>query len=435
VDTAPSSQTSQAPVEPRGWKYFCRCRLKPWQEETLARVVELQAVAEWAFKHSVRHPGEELDKQELKDALNIHLKSAEDAARRRYRTRGNSQTIQKAMVNLYAAEAHLINFAPCTYVLGQMPSLLNHVQRHLSCDDPRRREFERTAKNLGIIITSYPDSGTARPAASDSDASESEHRPRNPDRIIEENRGRIVAAVRAAGSAGLREQSRISSFRNAVVATTVVMFILAVGIGILGVINPRVVPLCFEPEARGVVDVVCPLERSRVEVSQRSDSESQGQQISLARQGQEPSPQQGDQANPTPQEIDQTVAKTVQRADLLTVELVGLTAASIVVAAAIRHMRGSSEPYALPVALALLKLPTGAVTAFLGLLLMRGGFVPGLSALDTPAQILAWAATFGVAQQLFTRFVDQQAGNVLGTVRRGERSRRTPDQPEPSQSG
>jgi hypothetical protein len=37
---------------------------------------------------------------------------------------------------------------------------------------------------------------------------------------------------------------------------------------------------------------------------------------------------------------------------------------------------------------------------------MRGAFVPGLSALDTPAQILSWAIVFGYAQQLFTRFVD-----------------------------
>ena len=86
-------------------------------------------------------------------------------------------------------------------------------------------------------------------------------------------------------------------------------------------------------------------------------------------------------------------------------------------AAAIRGIRGSSEPYGLPVALAALKLPTGAVTAFLGLVLMRGQFVPGLSALDTPAQILAWALVFGYAQQLFTRLVDQQAHTVLGNVR------------------
>jgi hypothetical protein len=56
-------------------------------------------------------------------------------------------------------------------------------------------------------------------------------------------------------------------------------------------------------------------------------------------------------------------------------------------------------------------------TAFLGLLRMRGRFVPGLSALDTSAQILAWALVFGYAQQPFARLVDQQAHSVLDTVR------------------
>ncbi|SHN43661.1 hypothetical protein [Cryptosporangium aurantiacum] len=86
-------------------------------------------------------------------------------------------------------------------------------------------------------------------------------------------------------------------------------------------------------------------------------------------------------------------------------------------AVAIRGIRGSSEAVHLPVLLALLKLPTGAITAFLGLVLLRGQFVPGLSALDTPAQILAWALVFGYAQQLFTRFVDQQGHTVLESVR------------------
>jgi hypothetical protein len=48
---------------------------------------------------------------------------------------------------------------------------------------------------------------------------------------------------------------------------------------------------------------------------------------------------------------------------------------------------------------------------------MRGQFVPGLSALDSSAQILAWAALFGYAQQVFTRLVDQQAHSVLDRVR------------------
>jgi hypothetical protein len=49
-------------------------------------------------------------------------------------------------------------------------------------------------------------------------------------------------------------------------------------------------------------------------------------------------------------------------------------------------------------------------------MLMRGQFVPGLSALDTSAQILAWAVVFGYAQQLFTGLVDAQAQTVLDDV-------------------
>jgi hypothetical protein len=127
--------------------------------------------------------------------------------------------------------------------------------------------------------------------------------------------------------------------------------------------------------------------------------------------------QTGQQSGPAIPDVDDVVTRTAKPTDLLVIELVGLTAAAIAAAAAIRGIRGSSEPYGLPVALAALKLPTGAITAFLGLLLMRGQFIPGLSALDTSAQIIAWAIVFGYAQQLFTRFVDQQAHSVLGTVR------------------
>ena len=44
---------------------------------------------------------------------------------------------------------------------------------------------------------------------------------------------------------------------------------------------------------------------------------------------------------------------------------------------------------------------------------MRGEFIPGLSALDSSGQILAWAVLLGYSQQLLTRFVDQRAQTVL----------------------
>ena len=124
---------------------------------------------------------------------------------------------------------------------------------------------------------------------------------------------------------------------------------------------------------------------------------------------------------------DLVVEKTAKPPDLMVVELVGLIAAAVASAAAIRTIKGSSERYGIPLALAMLKLPTGAVTAFLGLMLMRGNFVPGLSALDSTAQILAWALVFGFAQELFTRLVDQQGHTVLNTVRASDIPK--PDKP------
>jgi len=115
--------------------------------------------------------------------------------------------------------------------------------------------------------------------------------------------------------------------------------------------------------------------------------------------------------------------KAAKPEDLMVVELVGLAAAAVAAAAAIRNIKGSSERYGLPLALAALKLPTGAMTAVLGLLLMRGQFVPGLTALDTTAQILAWALVFGFAQELFTHFVDQQGQTVLNSVRAADAGR------------
>ena len=99
--------------------------------------------------------------------------------------------------------------------------------------------------------------------------------------------------------------------------------------------------------------------------------------------------------------------------DILLVEFVGLLAAALAAALAIRHVRGTSDPYSIPLALAFLKLPTGALTALLGLVLIRAGLVPGIDSLDSSAEVIAWALVFGYAQQLFTGVVDRQARSVL----------------------
>ncbi|MEA2311811.1 MAG: hypothetical protein QOE28_1779 [Solirubrobacteraceae bacterium] len=189
----------------------------------------------------------------------------------------------------------------------------------------------------------------------------------------------LVAVTRAASSEARREVARVRSFRNVLLVTALVLLLLVGGLAVVGIAAPDAIPLCFTPGT----SVVCPTHQAAL---------GPGESAAAAAQ------------------------RIASPWDLPLIELVGLMAAAVAGAVALRNVRGTSTPYSLPVALAVLKLPTGALTAVLGLLLMRGEFIPGLSALDFPAQIVAWAVVFGYAQQLLTRLVDQQAHTVLDDV-------------------
>ena len=369
-----------------------------WREGTLTRAEELEALSLWVRPRTLQDNDEVLTK-----AICRHLEAARQAARgdppdphKRFRLFRYGPRIERARSNLDAAEAHLLNLAPNSYILGQMPCLLNHVQRHLPPADARRQEFERIARRLGTTDPDHP------LLQKDNDANLAKQ-----EEAVTRERRKIINIVRAASSAALREHVRLGSFRNVVVITAVLMAVLAIGVALTGFFRPTLIPMCFAPQEAGKVTVVCPTAQSEPFVPT----------------GGQPQP-----GVPT-RDIDNVVQATAKPQDLIVIELVGLTAAAIATAAAIRGIKGSSERYGLPVSLAALKLPTGAITAFLGLLLMRGQFVPGLSALDTSAQILAWALVFGYAQQLFTRLVDQQGQTILDNVRGADRPQAAPSPP------
>jgi hypothetical protein len=177
----------------------------------------------------------------------------------------------------------------------------------------------------------------------------------------------VIGAVHAASSKARRETRQVRSFRNTLWAATLILAAAAGGMALLGILEPNVMQLCFSPEK----GPACPV---------------------------------GTRANAW---------------DVPIVELLGLVAAAVAGAVSLRNVRGTTSPYSVPIALAVLKLPLGALTALLGILLMRGAFVPGLSNLDSSAQILSWAVVFGYSQQLLTQFVDKQAHVVLDNVRSG----------------
>lgn len=196
----------------------------------------------------------------------------------------------------------------------------------------------------------------------------------------------LVSAQHAANTQRRRDLIRLRGFRNLLLGGIAVFFVIAVMLGLIGHWTPTTIPLCFTPEADGMTTIVCP-----------------GGELPIGKVG-------------AGHDLDPDIARTVTGGDVWLVELLGLLGAALVGAAALRKLMSTSTPYGVHVALALFKLPTGAVTAVVGLLLMRADFVPGLSALDSSAQILGWAVVFGIARQLVTRFADNQAAGLLEAI-------------------
>ncbi|MEU0174204.1 hypothetical protein ABZ178_12740 [Streptomyces massasporeus] len=206
--------------------------------------------------------------------------------------------------------------------------------------------------------------------------------------ITPSDRDLMARALDAAYSHLDDELARVRSLRNILWAATVLVLFGVVSLALYGWFSPSSLSLCFSPGSGSSrdVDVVCPTAEHHI-VQKPGEAKV------------DPS----SKADPT---------------DIVTIEIAGIAGAALTVIASLRRIRGTDSPYMLPLASAVLKLPTGALSAFLGLLLIRGAFVPGLSDLDTRAQVLAWAAAFGAAQHLVTRLVDDRAQMTLSEVGR-----------------
>src|SRR3954447_10547530 len=118
-------------------------------------------------------------------------------------------------------------------------------------------------------------------------------------------RGYVVAAVREANAEARRKVARVRSFRNVLLLTAGLLLLGALAIAVLGVADPTAVPLCFSPDTR----VVCPTQQSGL---------------------------------PPGKDIDQVIAATATGWDLALVELIGMIAAAIAAAAALRNIKGTS---------------------------------------------------------------------------------------------
>lgn len=336
-----------------------------WREESLARICELRILT-GALLSGAKPPAGDVA---LLNGARTELDHAHQAARRRRTFAGalTGAAVQRVHAHLDAAEVLVLRGAPLEYVRGQAPALLVYVRSHLPPGDLRCQAAER-------VLAAEDKGRRARRAG-----------------ISPGDRERLASAVQGAMAEARNEQMRLRSFRNLLLNSAAGLLALAIGVCVFGAAAPGRLPVCFEPvRAAATVgtttatrQLVCPTRESPF---------------------------------PTGTDVDTVTARTARRTDVPLVELLGLIAAAVAASTALRKVRGTSTPYSIPAALAFLKLPLGALTALLGLILMRADFVPGLSALDGSAQILGWAIAFGYAQQAFTQVVDKKAQNLLEDV-------------------
>ncbi|MCI2421574.1 hypothetical protein MOQ72_29490 [Saccharopolyspora sp. K220] len=330
----------------------------PWGFRAFARIDELRAFVDWAENCSAPS---ELCTEKLAASARNHLKCAQnDVGRTRWPRRAHG--VDSGLAHIHDAHLLVLRMVSLEDLHGMLPDLLMLIEENLPSGDRRRLSVERIFKSS--------EGG----------------------RLTHSQRQTVIDAVREAYRVQQREVVRERSFAQLVWWWTFGLLCLAITIAIVAAINQKLLPICFGPtlnvpatqlpvEPPRELIVVCPLGQHRFEGN-----------------------------------LDESFELAASRGDYVVVEAIGFLAAAVTAAAALHQLRGSPTASNVPLALASLKLPAGALTAILGLLLMRGEFVPGLTSLDSSAQIIGWAVIFGAAQHLFTKVVDARGREVMEAV-------------------
>jgi hypothetical protein len=314
-----------------------------WAHDLSIRIEALRHQKEIAWaEHGKAQAGVRPELRQAADAVTCFLDEADAAITLRPAwPHGRSPldhwrglSVVRAYENVHAAETFLVDLLSDDQIRGLVPSVVARAQATLDRDDPRRGYVDS-------LQHEKLDKGVCRP--------------------------RIKQAMRAGYDAEDQIFLRIRTFRNLVVKSTVLLFVLMISMVWLIATHPRSMPLCFGTTATAMI---CP---------------------------------SGDQKPPSPD-------------DIMIVAGLGLLGSAAAAAFSIRGIQGIPTPYDIPVALAFFKLPLGAFTAVTGLLLLGGNFVPGLSNLDNQRQILAYALAFGYAQQLVSRLIDERARSIVSRL-------------------
>jgi hypothetical protein len=285
--------------------------------------------------------------------------------------RGTS--VEWAYSHLHAAKTVLVDLLPIEEVDASIPSALARIATCLDANDIRRLNLDQLQNETNEV----------------------------------RRRAGLKHALEIGYDASDQLHTRARGFRNMLYVAAGVITALMIIIVSAVAFFPWAMPLCFEPTVPSAA-------------ATRNES------------GTESIRQVCPSGEDTKEKDGMATLREPSPGDVITVAGLGLLGGALAGVFAIRKVSGTSTPYDVPLALAVLKLPIGALTAVTGILLLGGGFVPGFSELDSQRQILAYALLFGYAQQLGTQFIDKRAETILQSIPAKDESSKRPTQPSQS---
>ncbi|MPY57132.1 hypothetical protein [Streptomyces spongiae] len=346
-----------------------RARKGAWRQRTAAHIAELQAQLD-RYDTQVDLSS---PNRKLVEKANVLLEAARDGVddRADLLSWWSGSAVDRASANINEAELLILQLTPDEELAWRGAVVLAHGVHHLGNEDPRLKLLE-------------------------------EHLRENENTLDAGFRELAISVLHAANHVQETEIARARNFRDVLLVSFFVTSLIVAVFIWSGYVNPTAVAdkLCFDP----------------------ADPQRVGQTIHVCPVGKPVEPDDM-------QEVDDKAGG----ADVVLVALVGMCSATLTGAASVRHIRGTAGPYMVPLGLLLLRIPIGALSALIGLILIHGEFIPGLSALDNSAQIIAWAVAFGIGQEALTRMIDQQGNRVLENVRGSARGFDfPPPSPEPS---
>ncbi|MFF4508405.1 hypothetical protein [Streptomyces sp. NPDC001401] len=357
----------------------------PWLELPLAWISYLRTEIS---RQECTGKETDCDRKKLIAGAKNHLRIAESACtegRPWFRWVKKSNRLERIWANVRAADVNLLALSSDQELIARSGHIRAMVRNYIHKDSPQRIQAEDALKRIAEKATPPKEDETRRASREEERRGSS----REGEALVSlQDRLTAIQALGITYSALDTRTRRVRIFANVLWVATGLTFLGAAGIAIWGAFDPHTLNLCFNhlqngdqiPGNRTQEIIACPTGDRKVVTGH------------------------------LPNEY-------VDPLDVLSVELAGLVGAALTTIAALRRIHDDhTSPYALPLAAATLKFPLGAIAAFAGIVFMRGSFLPGLSALDSPMQILAWAILFGAAQQLVTHVIDEKAQTTLSGI-------------------